>query len=283
MAVMGPLLLLPMQLANMIDRTELDPSLNTPKIIIPDHHIFVNSSKQIDEIIAPLKAHFGLSSFVYQKNFNDGSEIRLSNQPKWLQYFYEHELYKTSLFERPPSEFVKARLVWAGLTVHTPILEKAREFDIDHGITFVEPCADGCEFFFIGTQVKCSSVMSRYLAHIDLLERFLDYFREKAKPLIDEAVRHKITIPGKFEAAPKTFCLNSLDRSQFLSAISPIEFTARELECMRLLAKGYTLKMIAKELAISPRTVETHLNHVKDKTDSHSKGELVKYLLKFPV
>lgn len=254
-----------------------------PTIILPDNHIFVSTSRQVDEIVAPLKKHFGLSSFVYVKNFNDGSEIRLSNQPKWLRYFYEHELYKNSLFERPPSEFVKARLVWAGLTVHTPILEKAREFDIDHGITFVEPCVDGCEFFFIGTQVKRTDVMSKYLAHIDLLERFLDYFREKAKPLIEEALRHKLTIPGKFEMAPKVFCSENLDRSQFLSELNPIKFTARELECMRLLAKGYTLKIIAKELAISTRTVETHLNHVKDKTDSHSKGELVKYLLKVPV
>ena len=252
-------------------------------IILPDHHIFVSTSSQVDEIIAPLKAHFGLTSFVYQKNFNDGSEIRLSNQPKWLQYFYENGLYKTSLFERPPSEFVKARLVWAGLTVHSPILDKAREFDIDHGITFVEPCTDGCEFFFIGTEVRRTDVMSKYLDNIDLLERFLDYFREKAKPLIDEALCHKITIPGKFETAPKVFCLKSFDRAQFLNALSPIEFTARELECMRLLAKGYSLKMIARELAISPRTVETHLNHVKDKTNSHSKGELVKYLLKMPV
>ena len=50
-----------------------------------------------------------------------------------------------------------------------------------------------------------------------------------------------------------------------------------------LLAKGYTHKMIAKELNISPRTVETYLNHVKDKTNSNSKGDLVKYLLKMPV
>ncbi len=251
-------------------------------IIDPNKHFFITTSGKIDEIIKPLRDYFGLTSFVYQKNFNDGSEIRLSNQPKWIQYFYETELYKQSLFERPPSEFTKTRLVWAGLTIHNPILEKAREFNIDHGITFVEPCADGCEFFFIGTEVNRSEVMPKYLANLDLIERFLDYFRDKAKPLIDEALHHKIIIPGKFEAAPKLFCVESLNRTDFLNALNPIEFTARELDCMRLLAKGYTHKMIAKELNISPRTVETHLNHVKDKSNTYSKGDLVKYLLKLP-
>ena len=252
-------------------------------MIHPDRHFFTTSHHQVDEIVKPLKDYFGLTSFAYLKSFNDGSEIRLSNQPKWIEYYYENELYKTSLFERPPSEFVKARLVWAGLTVHNPILDKAREFNIDHGMTFIEPFAEGCEFFFIGTEVDRTEVMSKYLANLDLIERFLDYFREKAAPLIKEALHHKIIIPGKFETAPKIFCLKELNRSAFLNSLNPIEFTGRELECMRLLAKGYTHKMIAKELSISPRTVETYLNHVKEKTGSYSKGDLVKYLLKMPV
>jgi DNA-binding CsgD family transcriptional regulator len=252
-------------------------------IIDPEKHFFLTSSGQIDEIIKPLKDHFGINSFVYFKNFNDGSEIRLTNQPEWIQYYYEQGLYKLSYCEGRPSDFVKARLIWAGITVANPVLEKARQFNIDHGMTFVEPCADGCEFFFIGTALGRADVMSKYLSNIDLLERFLDYFRVKAKPLIDEASKHKIIIPGKFEAVSQTFCLQDLNRTDFLNAISPVEFSARELECMRLLAKGYTQKMIAKELGISPRTVETYLNHVKEKTGSYSKGDLVKYLLKMPV
>lgn len=243
-------------------------------------HFFMTTSGQVDKIIQPLKDYFGLTSFVYLKSFNDGSEIRLSNQPEWLSYFYEHELYKFSLFERHPSEYIKAYVPWTGLTIYNTVLEKARQFNIDHGITFIEPCADGCEFFFIGTKVDRADVMPKYLANIDLLRRFLDHFREKAGPLIQEASHHKITIPGKFDAAPKLFCLKELNRSGFLNEPDFVEFTARELECMRLLAKGYTQKMIAKELDISIRTVETHLNHVKDKTHTHSRGELVQYLLK---
>lgn len=106
-------------------------------ILDPNTHIFLTSSAEVDEIIKPLKEFFGLTSFVYQRNFNDGSEIRLSNQPAWMHYFYEQGLYEKSLFETHPSEFKKTRIIWSGLTVHQPILQKAREFNIDHGITFV--------------------------------------------------------------------------------------------------------------------------------------------------
>lgn len=178
------------------------------------------------------------------------------------------------MFEKHPSEFKKARIIWAGLSVHQPILNKAREFNIDHGITFVEPQQDGCEFFFIGTNVDKPQIMNKYLSHIDLLERFLDYFREKAKPLIDRAMKEKIIIPNKFEKAPQNLICKDLDRAGFINLLNPQHFSVREMDCIRLLTRGYTHKMIAKELGISPRTVETYLEHIKDKTDTHTKGEV---------
>lgn len=246
----------------------------------PENHFFLTSSGLVDQIVKPLKDHFGLTSFVYQKTFNDGSEIRLSNQPKWVAHFYESELYRASLFDGAPSEFSKTRLVWAGWPFHSPVLERAREFNIDLGITFVEPCADGCEFFFIATEVGRTEVMSKYLANMDLIERFLDYFRDKAKPLIAEALKHKVLIPGKFDLVSNYVCSPEFDRTEFLKAINPVELTARELDCLRLLAKGYTQKMIGQELKLSPRTVECYLNQVKEKTGSVSRGDLVKYLSK---
>jgi DNA-binding CsgD family transcriptional regulator len=243
-------------------------------------HFFMKSAPQIEALIQPLKDYFGLTSLMYLKSFNDGSEIRLANQADWLEYFYNHDLYKFSLFERHPSEYIKAPIVWAGLAIYQKVLEKARIFDIDHGITFIEPCSDGCEFFFIGTGVNQANLMPKYLANLDLLQRYLVHFREAAQSLLQEAMHHKIIIPSKFENAPKQFCLKEFQRTEFLHGEDQIELTVRELCCARLLVKGYTQKMIAKELGISVRTVETHLNHIKAKTDTHSRGDLVTVLLK---
>jgi DNA-binding NarL/FixJ family response regulator len=55
--------------------------------------------------------------------------------------------------------------------------------------------------------------------------------------------------------------------------------TAREHEVVRLVARGMSNKAIARQLEISPRTVEGHLNHVFDKLGTTSRTELVHYAL----
>jgi DNA-binding NarL/FixJ family response regulator len=57
------------------------------------------------------------------------------------------------------------------------------------------------------------------------------------------------------------------------------ELTAREVQVVRLVARGMSNKTIANELEISPRTVEGHLNHVFDKVGVESRTELVHYAL----
>ncbi len=53
--------------------------------------------------------------------------------------------------------------------------------------------------------------------------------------------------------------------------------TPREQQVMRLLADGLSTKDIAKELFISPKTVENHRTNIMNKLDLHSTIELVRY------
>jgi DNA-binding NarL/FixJ family response regulator len=55
--------------------------------------------------------------------------------------------------------------------------------------------------------------------------------------------------------------------------------TVREQEVVRLVSRGMTNKAIARQLGISPRTVEGHLNHVFEKLGTNSRTELVHYAL----
>lgn len=51
--------------------------------------------------------------------------------------------------------------------------------------------------------------------------------------------------------------------------------TPREYNTVSLLSKGYTDKQTAKKLGISPRTVEAHINHAKQKLDVTTRSELI--------
>ena len=53
--------------------------------------------------------------------------------------------------------------------------------------------------------------------------------------------------------------------------------TNREVDVLRLIARGYTNNQIAELLSISPRTVEGHRANLMHKLDLHSRVELVEY------
>ncbi len=252
--------------------------------ILNNKHFFLTSSPDVETIIQPLRQFFGLTSFVYQKNLFDGSEIRLSNQPEWINFFYEQKLYKKSVFEHAPEQYQKNRFLWASLPQHQPVLSKAREFNIDHGITFVEPQKDGCEFFFIGAKREQPEVVSRIVNNLDLLENFLGYFKQKAAGMIKKAEQHRILIPDKVISRPLPFIQEGLNRDEFLAVMNNsnrLQFSPRELQCVRLLTSGYNMKMIAYELQLSYRTIETHFGNIKRKAGCHTKAELVRFLGSF--
>ena len=55
------------------------------------------------------------------------------------------------------------------------------------------------------------------------------------------------------------------------------QLTAREQEVMRLLARGYAYKEIARRLTISIKTVETHASAVLRKLQLSSRNELARW------
>jgi len=60
---------------------------------------------------------------------------------------------------------------------------------------------------------------------------------------------------------------------------APGRLTARETQVLRLIAFGHTSVEIARELALSPRTVETHRARIHKKLALASRAELVRYAL----
>ncbi|XAM00815.1 response regulator transcription factor [Phycisphaeraceae bacterium D3-23] len=66
--------------------------------------------------------------------------------------------------------------------------------------------------------------------------------------------------------------------------ISPIDsLTDRELQVLELLGNGHTSQEIADKLFVSPKTVETHRTHLKEKLGVASVPELVSYAAKWVV
>ena len=59
---------------------------------------------------------------------------------------------------------------------------------------------------------------------------------------------------------------------------SPLQgLSDRELEVFQLIGQGKTMKEIADELHLSPKTIEVHRSNIREKLNVHSAAELVAY------
>jgi len=76
--------------------------------------------------------------------------------------------------------------------------------------------------------------------------------------------------------------ISSLDTlRKYLKESQKINFSARELECLFYFCQGKTAKQTAREMVISYRTVETHLENIRQKTACNNKLEVVSRFSKF--
>jgi two-component system NarL family response regulator len=59
-----------------------------------------------------------------------------------------------------------------------------------------------------------------------------------------------------------------------------LRLTERELEVLRLVAKGLNNREVAKELFISENTVKNHVRNILEKLQLHSRMEAVMYAMR---
>ena len=59
----------------------------------------------------------------------------------------------------------------------------------------------------------------------------------------------------------------------------PAGLTAREVEVLRLVARGLTDEQVAEQLVISPRTVNTHLTAIYSKIGVSSRSAATRYAI----
>jgi DNA-binding NarL/FixJ family response regulator len=101
-----------------------------------------------------------------------------------------------------------------------------------------------------------------------------------AGPELADAVRRVATGDAVFSPRLAGFVLDAFGAAAGDLAVADDELdllTAREREVMRLIARGYAYKEVARELFISVKTVETHVSAVLRKLQLSSRHELTRW------
>lgn len=87
-----------------------------------------------------------------------------------------------------------------------------------------------------------------------------------------DAVSHKFPWYSK---SGKVLGIQSLSFISITSIDNTTELTQRQIDCLVYLVKGFTIKQIAKELILSPRTVEHYLEAIKLKFNCYTRADLI--------
>lgn len=253
------------------------------------NHISINLTPEVIELCRPLKK-LNIDFFCFHRVFSDGSEVMLSSSGVWAEHFHRagYSTYSSLQYIlRNGFEYY----VWPNTHLKSSALGLLRDFEnVHHGMTIITKYNENAGYidafgFALSKNLEIDVVMNS----IDLLKHFSVYFAHQATSIINRCKNHKI-IP---QSSDIIFLANNnnantiipIDRRGFLSQTCgnisfSQKFTKKELRCIDHLLLGKTANEIARILNLSPRTVEGHLNNLKNKLGCYKKSELIATLFK---
>ncbi|MCH9743519.1 MAG: LuxR C-terminal-related transcriptional regulator [Gammaproteobacteria bacterium] len=298
-----------------------------------ENHIALTSSTVVDELCKPLKEFFKIEYFQFRRTFNDRSRIVLSNRPDFIRHYYEYKRYDaygtfenthskigldTPVFGIDLEEHIESSaqkkvreelptsdkhgiqstfVLWSALeddTVFKEIFADCKSFNIYNGITLAEEGTDHCTFYHFAAAADDLAAVTLFVQNIDLLKRFILYFKEQARDLIEDANKSRIIAPIEksiVEPSKKTFStFTPFSKKQFLKSTplkkiciderNNIQLNRKEAICACALVQGKNARQISEYLNLSKRTIEDMVVQLRSKFDANSKNELIEKLIK---
>ncbi len=260
-------------------------------------HLVLTSSSEVRRICRPLFQYCHSRYFSFIRHFANGTELCLTANPDWKRYFLANGLYKQVKLDKDTignhKHVNKTKLIYWDTLVNSTIIPVQKHVSgIYLGLTIVKIKQQYTDFYHIGTDCLPSDMPDFYRAHINLLLRFCDYFYAKAHRLIEVAAKptNLLVIPTNSHArhhaqashVNTTAFLNATDIKKFFVDIDgngrEIAIPKKEWLCLNQLCLGKTAAEIAETLYLSKRTVDSHLEHVKNRLGIHKRSQLISLL-----
>ncbi|MBS7776848.1 helix-turn-helix transcriptional regulator [Acidovorax sp. CCYZU-2555] len=236
-----------------------------------------NFSPEIKNICKPFLEKFDLNAFSYSRVFNDGSRSELWTDAAALEHTFHKARYIVGAYtpqyfksdERYSFLKYKIETYPEGLKKRykNQLIDQREYFNHDHCFLIIKHNEEFCEYFIFYAPVCNEMATNHYVNNIDELEAFCKYFVHSAEKIITVSDQHRILTTEIFTAR----------KFQDQKAIAK-KMTPREHQVARLLITGATIKDVAIELKISPRTVESHVERLKIEYGCTRKSMLIKEL-----
>lgn len=244
---------------------------------------------KIKSFCDPLVQLFGISHFYHAIITTSGHFIGLNLNREWEEYFFSDKSHLLIWPDKLPPCKVKngIRLLQENEDENenfNKLLRKAEEgYSLNFSLQFIEKTSQGTHMY--GFALNSSNPLQHMalINEMPLLRLFLKRFQEQFKTLYAALDENKVDLsnllgPQFYNAKKIPVVTKSCVRDQFLQKMGieiPAALTDKEIGVIRHLIKGYSASQIASELLISKRTVEHHLERIKNKFYSSSKSDLI--------
>ena len=246
-------------------------------------------SDEIGKVTKPLRERFGIEYFTYHRIDDKGNHTVLVDRPDWAERYVADKLFLQDPYLREPSVYQSGICPWSSYgdeEFQQTVKQAAKEtLSSDTTIIVIEKEKNPVEFLGFAASNK-SHLASIAFNHPSLLRAFGAHFKKQLSPILSQMGEEPGFLP---ELKGEDYYIGSpivpeLDKKANLAFLADLglqkeleqifQLSSREKECLHFLVKGKTAKETAALLGLSPRTVESYLDHIKTKWGCWSKQEL---------
>lgn len=232
---------------------------------------------EIAEICAPFLNFANLNYFSYSRKYHNGNFFILTCDNKWLSHYFANQY--------PIGSTVESSGIHLWEDYLPIIVAPAAQFNYCFGISFFKTTDNYVEACDFAAPTNNVTAIDFYFNHMDLLQnKFIAYFKQEASVIIASAHDEGFILPKSMYGKPhvnqvyeykKIYEFIRPDRIRVKHRRKEIVFSRREHECLVSLAKGKTIKEIASNLNLSPRTIEFYVSNAKKKVGCNYKNQLI--------
>lgn len=155
-------------------------------------------------------------------------------------------------------------------------------FNLDHFIYLVDKQAKWDDLFILATTPENAVFVNLVFNNLDFIKQGLHRYKYNAREVLEKSPG--IAYPSHYfqekEAHQYKIQKAKANLQKILLPLheGEVSISSQEYHCLAFLMQNQSIKEIAQRMHLSPRTVETYLNNLKNKLHCQTSSELVKLI-----